>query len=346
MLDYVGVGIIGCGWITEAVHLPTLAGIPGVRVEAVCDRLDERRAVAARFFPGATGYPDMRGVLADPKLTAVIVALPPVHNRRVVEAALAAGKDVYVEKPLSLTSEDAEAIVAAWRKTRQIVMVGYNFRVSPVVITAIDMIRRGEIGDVVGIQGRFTWQAQGVSGWRADVATSGGVLADLGSHHIDLATLLARAPVTEVAACVRSLHSQADTADMSLGFANGVQAQIHVGTAAGANANVMTVTGTDGALVVDLLEPRLWPPIRGDAGRTRSGRLAMAYAAIHPLRLLAGSGREPSFRASLEVFLAACRTRLQPAPDPFDGSEVVRVVAAGRASAESGCQRCPVRGHP
>ena len=178
------------------------------------------------------------------------------------------------------------------------------------------------------------------------MATSGGVLADLGSHHIDLATLLAHSPVTEVSACVRSLHSQADTADMSLGFANGVQAHIHVGTAAGVNANVMTVTGTGGALVVDLLEPRLWPPIRGDAGRTRSGRLAMASAAIHPLRLLAGSGREPSFRASLKVFLSACKTRLQPAPDPFDGSDVVRVVAAGRRSADSGCQRCPIRGQP
>lgn len=345
MLDHVGVGIIGCGWITEAVHLPTLVGMPGVRVEALCDRLDERRAVAARFFPGAIGYPDMRGLLADSNLTAVIVALPPVHNRTVVEAVLASGKDVYVEKPLALTCEDAAAIVAAWRQSRQIAMVGYNFRASPVVRAAIDTIRRGEIGDVVGIQGRFTWQAKGVSGWRDDVATGGGVLADLGSHHIDLATLLARSPVTEVSACVRSLRSQDDTADIMLGFANGVQAQLHVGSATGANANVITVTGTGGTLVCDLLEPRLWPPVRGDAGRSRRGRLATVYAAIHPLRLLADSGREPSFRASLEVFLSACRTRLQPAPDPSDGSDVVRVVAAGRRSAERGCERCHVRAH-
>ena len=123
------VGVVGGGLIAQAIHLPRLASAPGrFAVAGVADpspRVIE--ALAARYAP-ARGYLDWRELLEREALDAVAVCSPHATHAEVVLAALDRGLHAFVEKPLCITVEDAEAIAERARSTGLVVQVGYMKR--------------------------------------------------------------------------------------------------------------------------------------------------------------------------------------------------------------------------
>src|SRR5581483_682738 len=97
-----------------------------VRVKAVCGRSPERAARVAETAGAALA--DLDAVLADDEIEALDICVPTPAHRDVAERAFAAGKHVFLEKPLALTLEDAEAIVAAAERSGRIFMVGLVLR--------------------------------------------------------------------------------------------------------------------------------------------------------------------------------------------------------------------------
>ncbi len=122
---------------------------PNLKVHAVCDvyepNLEEGLSAAG---PGTVAYRDYRRVLDDPDVDAVLIATPEHWHHRMTLDAMAAGKDVYVEKPLCHTPEEGKELVEAQRRSDRIVQVGMQRRSYNLYLEARDMRRDGRLGAV------------------------------------------------------------------------------------------------------------------------------------------------------------------------------------------------------
>lgn len=113
-LKPVRIGIVGCGAVTRECHLPALGRIPGVEVAVLCDRT-EQNALTARGEFGLNAHvtrdtADLKG-----RVDAAIVAVPPRFHAATTIELLAAGLDVFCEKPLAVTAVEGEKMAAIWR---------------------------------------------------------------------------------------------------------------------------------------------------------------------------------------------------------------------------------------
>ena len=198
----IGVGVIGFGWLGQAhsrslLRIPTLFPERGFDAElVVCgDTLPERREQAVGSFGFARAAADWRAVVEDPDVDVVLIAAPNMLHLELVEAAAAAGKHVFCEKPVGGTPEQTVRAEKAARAARVISGVGYNYRWAPLVQYARQLIADGRLGEITNYRGRFFSMygsdPLGVLSWRFLVDQAGhGVTTDLMSHSVDLALML------------------------------------------------------------------------------------------------------------------------------------------------------------
>lgn len=331
--NVVRLGVIGCGWLTQHVHLPALANLPGATVVALADPDPGRRTRVQHLAPSASQHARLEDLLASRAVDAVIIATPTGLHADLACQAFAAGTHVYLEKPVASTLPEALRVLAAWRAAGAIGMVGYNFRRNPIFLAAQHRVREGQLGPLRAIQGSFHVSAGAVSGWRSDPAAGGGVLLDLLSHHIDLVAALTGDRIASVACQLGARHAPEDEAAATLVTASGVTAQLTASYASGVHVNRFDLIGEHGHLVVDLLEARPREVARRPGPGARVHRLRHALGALHPANLLRPPGHEPSFRASLTAFCEAVRTATQALPDVAVGVAAMAVVEAARRSA-------------
>jgi predicted dehydrogenase len=205
----IGVGVIGFGWLGQA-HSRSLLRIPTLFPErtfdpelVVCgDTMPERREEAVGSFGFARAAADWRAVVEDPAVDVVFIAAPNMLHVELVEAAAAAGKHVFCEKPVGGTPEQTVRAERAARRAGVISGVGYNYRWAPLVQYARQLIADGRLGEITNYRGRFFSMygsdPLGVLSWRFLVDQAGhGVTTDLMSHSVDLAQMLL-GPVTRV----------------------------------------------------------------------------------------------------------------------------------------------------
>lgn len=148
--DSLRIGVIGTGGRGRYL-LNELKKIDGVRIVAVCDVYDVRRAEAARLAgEPVEQYLDYRQVLERKDVDAVVVATPDHWHGTIAVAALDAGKDVYVEKPMVHYPKDGQAIVRAVRRNRRVLQVGTQGRLLPHYVEAkqrfVDSGAMGRVG--------------------------------------------------------------------------------------------------------------------------------------------------------------------------------------------------------
>jgi predicted dehydrogenase len=153
----IGLGIIGCGSVTQIIHLPALAQIPACfRVAALCDvsratvdGVGERWNVPVRCL-------DHRELLARGDVGAVLIANPHAHHAEVAIAAMEAGKHVLIEKPMCMTLADADRLIAVAARTGVTAQVGYMRRYAPAFLEAkqllppLSEIRLARVQDLIG----------------------------------------------------------------------------------------------------------------------------------------------------------------------------------------------------
>src|SRR5260370_38466953 len=124
------VAVIGAGyWGPNLVR--TLNEAPGADPVAVADLSDERLETINKRFPAVRTTKDHRELFADPSIDAVCIATPVGTHRRLSEEAFAAGKHVFVEKPIAGNITDAEAIIRANERARKTLMIGHTFAYNP-----------------------------------------------------------------------------------------------------------------------------------------------------------------------------------------------------------------------
>lgn len=135
------VGVIGCGGIAQMMHLPTLAERPDLfEIAAVADISEPvLNAVADRYHVAARSR-DFKDVAINPNVDAVFVLSSGRHDAA-LEAAYAAGKHVFVEKPLGFGRPETEKLAAAARAARGFTMVGYHKRFDPAYLAACALVK-------------------------------------------------------------------------------------------------------------------------------------------------------------------------------------------------------------
>ncbi len=165
----INVGAIGTGRISRVHDLPGILKFDQARVMAACD-LDSRRVAQARElingyygkqagkpYDGVTTYTDFRELLANPDIDAVVISTPDHQHAVPAMAAVAAGKDVYLQKPASLTIAEGRALSDAVHRSGRIFQIGSQQRSSPQWRYAAELVRNGRIGQLktvrVGLPG-------------------------------------------------------------------------------------------------------------------------------------------------------------------------------------------------
>src|SRR5215471_13001107 len=163
--DTIQVGLIGCGG--RCHHLvQSLVKIPKVHIAAVCDVWDVNLAKAQKWGDGKQGATkDYKALLDLKEIDAVLIASPDHWHVPMTVDACAAGKDVYVEKPLTHNLAEGKAVIDAQNKHQRIVQVGMQQRSMPQFQKACEIVRSGGIGKVYKVH--LTWNRNAdVSGVR------------------------------------------------------------------------------------------------------------------------------------------------------------------------------------
>jgi|GEM_PF-221589 len=343
------IGLIGCGRIAQMVHLHVLSSLPSVRLAALAEADADRLAEARKRAPRARAYRDYHDLLADDAVQAVVICLPTGMHADAAVAAFAAGKHVYLEKPIATTLDDAQRVLDAARGASRIGMIGFNYRFHPLIQQARQQIAAGAVGRIVAIRTSFSSVSRPLPQWKCRRVSGGGALLDLGSHHFDLVPYIAGSPIADVQAEIRSLRVEDDTAAVQMRLASGVPVQSFHSISA-VDDDRIEIIGDRGRLCIDRLSSRFlaFTPAQRDGGY--AGRVAEGVTALlqtpRRLRDALRSSAEPSQRAALAAFVDAVR-RGQPSPVDLEaGYRSLTALIAAEQSAQSGGQRIAVAGAP
>lgn len=185
------IGIIGCGGIANQKHFPALKANSDLNeIVAFCDTKIERAEKAAKEFgvPGAQVTADYKELLANPEVEVVHVCTPNVAHSAITIDAFGAGKNVYCEKPMSHSPEEAEKMVEAWKQSGKKFTVGYQNRFRPEVQNLHKACINGELGDIYYGKAHAV-RRRGVPTWGVfmdKAQQGGGPLIDIGTHALDI----------------------------------------------------------------------------------------------------------------------------------------------------------------
>lgn len=223
-------GIIGCGDVTEVKSGPAFSKVPHSRLVAVMRRDAEKAADYARRHQVPKWYSDADALIQDPEIDAVYIATPPDSHAAYTLKVAAAGKPVYVEKPMARNYAECEQMIEACEKAGVPLFVAYYRRSQPFFKKIKELISAGAIGEVRLVNIRLYHPPQKDLAadnlpWRVQPEIAGGGLFfDLASHQLDLLDFLL-GPISLVqgqTANQAEMYSAEDIVAASFTFASGV----------------------------------------------------------------------------------------------------------------------------
>jgi predicted dehydrogenase len=290
----------------------------------------------AALYPGVATVADFRTVLEDPAVAAIVVATHAPSHFEVAQAALRAGRDVFVEKPLCLSGDQASKLCALAARERQILMVGHLLLYHPAIERLKGLIDDGELGNVLYVY------AQRVN--LGVVRQQENAWWSLAPHDISVANyLLGASPraVSATGSCyLQPERGIEDVVFATLHYPGGRMAHVHVSWLDPHKTRKLTVVGDRKMAVFDdtsadqklaVFDKGVEPPATlsyEEGVRIRTGDILIpALKMAEPLR-----------RECL-AFLEAIRTRRPPVADGESGLHVVRALEAGSASLSQGGAR-------
>lgn len=211
----INIGIIGCGKIAQKRHIPEYLENVDANLVGFYD-LNQARAKEISETFGGTAFDSIEDLLADPSIDAVSVCTANHTHAAITIQALQAGKHVLCEKPMATTLEDCQAMVDAANKAGKVLVIGQNQRLTKTHKKARELIRNGEIGQIIGFRTTFghggpeTWSIDpGKNTWFFDknIAVMG-AMADLGIHKTDLLLFLTDQKIVETTAHLTTIDKR------------------------------------------------------------------------------------------------------------------------------------------
>lgn len=354
----IGVALVGTGFMGKCHamawnNVATVYGLPRPRLEVLCDATQEAARRHASAFGFARATVDWREAVSDPLVDVVSITTPNGMHRAMAEAALEAGKHVWLEKPMALTLEDAKAMARlAGERPGQVTILGYNYLRNPSFLAARRMIEAGEIGEPRAFRGVYDedYSADPALPWSWRMTHEGGglgALGDLGCHLVSQMVAL-MGPVAELTAMTQIAVPERPSSDGPKAVENEDSALALVRFASGAQGSFATsrvargrkcrlqweVHGSEGTIVFDQENMNeLWVHRAGDAGFTRhiSGPDQPEFAAFCP-----APGHNFGFNEMKVVeardLLMAIEGEANAGPDFSEGLAIERIIHAMAAS--------------
>ena len=321
-MDTIRVGMVGAGWIAQQ-HRRVLDTVADARLAAVCD-IDLERAGVLAAGTGARAYSDWRDLLDREDLGALFVCTPPRSHRDPAATALSHGLPVYLEKPIARTLEDAAEIVAAAEGTGTVCAVGYQWHALDLLGELPGLLAGQQVGLLVGTNIGPTQSRP----WFTDMRAGGGNLLERGSHHMDLARVVAGevAAVQAAASRIRLARGAGEAGDIDDALT------IMLELASGALATVIvawTRPGQPGTYGMDIIASEATLRLALDPDFTLSGvnrgQSVTRRAATHP------------FEGSVRRFLNSVRDRDPGAVacTPADAATTLAVAAAAEQALQT-----------
>jgi UDP-2-acetamido-3-amino-2,3-dideoxy-glucuronate N-acetyltransferase len=322
--------IAGCGhWGKNLVRNFHQLG----RLAGLCD-VDQKRAEAlAAQYPGAHVFPAFEQVLADPDIHAVAIATPAKQHAFMAIAALEAGKDVFVEKPLALTADDGRAMVEAARRQGRLLVVGHLLIHHPAIKVIQQLVRSGELGRI-----EYMYSNRLAMG---KIRQEENALWSFAPHDISIILRLIGQMPIEVTA-VGGTYLQPNIADVTVSnllFERGVRAHIFVSWLHPYKEQRLVIIGNKKMVVFEdsrsadklMLYDKGIDWKNGQFEVTQPKGTPLPFAADEPLRSECGH------------FVECVETRSEPLTPGEDGIRVLEVLEACQRSLSLNGQpvRCP-----
>jgi predicted dehydrogenase len=311
--------IIGCGLIGSRRAGTVSKGA----LKLVCD-VDSEKALALAKSYGAQAINNPGEITADPEVDAVIISAPNTVLASVTLAAVRAGKDVLVEKPGAIGSDQLAEIESAAAATGALVRIGYNHRFHPAFLKIRELMRTEPLGEILflraryGHGGRVGYERE----WRADPKLSGGgELIDQGVHLIDLAGMFLGEFVQIDGHAVTAFWNMPvdDNAFLSLRTAQGKTAWLHVSCTEWKNLFSFEIYFRQAKLQVDGLG--------GSYGLERLTYYKMLPEMGPPETVIYEFPRgDDSWAVELQEFIEDIRLRRTPAPGLAEGKRTLEIV--------------------
>ncbi len=254
-MERLKIGVIGCSGMAEG-HMTAVEKNVNADLIAVCDINLEKAKRSAEKFNVEHVFRDYKELLAMEEVDAVIIVTPDQIHREQAIAALEAGKHVLCEKPLALTREDCDAIVAAAKKSNKKFMVGQICRYTPGFLAAKELVEDGVIGELTFVESEYAHDYTGIiepGTWRADPLRNGVVGG--GCHAVDLLRWIAGDPSLVTAYSNRKAFPHLEYDDTTVAimqFPNNVIGKVFVSIGCKRNYTMRTVLyGTKGTIITD-----------------------------------------------------------------------------------------------
>ncbi len=368
-----GIGIIGTGFMGKAhafAYRAALAAFPEIPVPVLryiadVDATSAAKAAAQYGFETSSG--NWRDLINDPAVDVVSITTPNTLHKEMAMAAIAAGKHVHCEKPLSPTLTDSLEMMKAAEAKGVTTQVGFNYIKNPLLKMARDMVLAGELGEITGFRGihaeDYMHDPESPYTWRIDPVGGPGVIADLGSHIIAMARFLL-GPISEVNADVRTVvksrpvtHGATERRDVKVDDVARILVNFTQGCGGTIEANWIAtgrkmqlgfeLTGSKGSLVFtqERFNELLLYRSGGDV-KTSGFTKIEAGPQHHPYgRFCVAGGHGLGFNdlktIEMAEFLGAIGSGKKAGPDFREACEIQKVVAAAIRSSETRSWQSP-----
>lgn len=248
------VGLLAYGAIGHEHNL-AVQGTPGLVLTAVCDINPDRIAAARELAPTIEAFSDATAMLDSGLIDLVVISTPPNSHYSWAKEALGRGVHVVLEKPMALTAQQCDELMALAAQKELMLVVYQNRRYDADFVTIARLISSGAIGEVFQYDCFVGGYSEPCTYWHSNAEVSGGAIFDWGSHFID--QILTVIP-NEVAHVSGQNHKRvwmhatnADHAQVTITFDSGAQATFINSDLAAARKPKFYILGTKGAIVGD-----------------------------------------------------------------------------------------------
>jgi predicted dehydrogenase len=254
--DTIRAGVIGFGLAGRIFHAAVISATPGLELAAIVQRTGDE---AAKAYPNVQIYRSIEELLADSSIRLIAVGTPSFSHFDVAKQCLMADRDVIVDKPFALTSDEAARLIRLARERTRLLTVYQNRRWDGDFKTVEKILVSGLLGRLVTFESHFDRfrPEPRLRGWRENGGPGGGTLYDLGSHLIDQALTLFGKP-EKIFASVRTDRDNGavdDVFDITL-FYPRLTAYLRASTLTKAPGARFTLHGTQGSFVKFGLDPQ------------------------------------------------------------------------------------------
>ena len=243
-------GVISTANIARTAMIPALKSLDRAEVLAVASRGYEKAKAFAEALNIPKAYGDYQDLLKDPEINAVYIPLPNhLHKVWTIRAA-EAGKHILCEKPLALDADECLEMIDAAKANDVILMESFMYRYHPRILSTVEMIRSGAIGELKTIDAGFTFYLKNKNDIRYKFKDGGGALMDVGCYCVNISRLMAgRSPLTVQANASWASTGVDEQLAALLDFGEGLFAHFDCGFNQGSRQQCF-LSGTEGYLML------------------------------------------------------------------------------------------------